>query len=602
MPFGTVLNRGEARSSAPGGPDRVHQRDTQRGHVGRLTAEQNPELLHWRANRLLDEMMLGAIDVAASDSVPARALTSPFSARQTATFQNSSTSGARYAANERQQLVGDEQQQDRSRDPYISSERQQSLASDPLAYDRVSDEYAAAQHGEERSSMDWDTAAPANYRSVQTDIVRAQAGSVQSGDSVGGYSPTPSPHALPPVHSEQVRTGSGNVNPQTASRLSSSSQVADPHQAHRSAEYAEPASRRTTDDRGPSRTGSAPAATAPQPRNGTEQWLFAAEQRYEQLAARHQATSGGDQSTGYDFDGWSVSDAQQADDLQSRLVTPYSRDNNYEQLPSYSQGATTYPASQKHPQTTVKSGEPPTPATRKKLRSNLLPRMSALDSRAVHQEMAMLQNHIDSTLAAGHESRIRAQHLLEKASTILQGDPSRSAEVDYYLQQVRMIVKRVQETVQWSDLYKRRLRTYLLAWLALSFIFIVSRYLYTEALFSFLGRASGQNPDSLLVYNVVTITTAFFFGAFGGGVGALVNLVRYVRQGYGFFDRKYGLRGLILPLIGALCGLVLCAVFGVVYALLGIEPPTSLWFGLIPALLAMLLGASQEYFYGTVAP
>ncbi|MCB0107912.1 MAG: hypothetical protein KDE53_18450, partial [Caldilineaceae bacterium] len=113
-------------------------------------------------------MMLGAIDVAASDSVPARALTSPFSARQistrqTATFQNSSTSDARYSANERQQLVGDEQQPDRSRDPYISSERQRSLASDPLvsdplasdplASDRVSDEYAAAQHGEERSSM-----------------------------------------------------------------------------------------------------------------------------------------------------------------------------------------------------------------------------------------------------------------------------------------------------------------------------------------------------------------------------------------------------------------------------------------------------------------
>ncbi|MCB0122733.1 MAG: hypothetical protein KDE58_10845, partial [Caldilineaceae bacterium] len=108
--------------------------------------------------------------------------------------------------------------------------------------------------------------------------------------------------------------------------------MADPHQAHRSAAYAEPAGRRTTDDRGPSRAGSAPAATASQPRNGTEQWLFAAEQRYEQLAARHQATRGGDQSTGYDFDGWSVSDAQQADDLQSRLVTPYSRDNNFEQL------------------------------------------------------------------------------------------------------------------------------------------------------------------------------------------------------------------------------------------------------------------------------
>ena len=49
------------------------------------TREQNPELLQWRANVLLDEMMLGAVDIAASDTVhtssplarPARNANSP---------------------------------------------------------------------------------------------------------------------------------------------------------------------------------------------------------------------------------------------------------------------------------------------------------------------------------------------------------------------------------------------------------------------------------------------------------------------------------------------------------------------------------------------
>ena len=225
--------------------------------------------------------------------------------------------------------------------------------------------------------------------------------------------------------------------------------------------------------------------------------------------------------------------------------------------------------------------------------------MNVLDSRTVQQEMAMLQNAIESALPVGHESRTRAQHLLQKAHMLVQTDPTHSAEVDYYLQQVRTIMQRAQETVHWSTLYQNRLRTYLLAWLALSVIVILSRYLYAVPLAQWLARLSGQSSSSLLSYNILTITTAFFFGALGGGVGALSTMIQHTRLGQGFFDRKYGLRGLILPIIGALFGLGLCLLFGILYAIFGIDPASNFWFGLLPALLALAAGASQEYLYGT---
>jgi hypothetical protein len=335
----------------------------------------------------------------------------------------------------------------------------------------------------------------------------------------------------------------------------------------------------------------------PQARHGTEQWLFAAEQRYQQLAARRQTAAV--TAPDHEYDGWSMTAAPTANepyDHYSVMASPYSHENQYERRSTHSVPPT---ATATAPKAKPLAENASAPTVRKRLRSNLLPRMNALDSRTAQQEMAMLQNSIETMLPGSHESRVRARHLLEKAHTILLDDPARSAEVEYYLQQVRMIVQRVQEAAHWSQLYQRRLRTYLFAWLALSIVVILSRYLYAAPLENWLAHISGQSSSNLWIYNILTLITAFFFGALGGGSGALLNLVRHTQMGFGFFDRKYGLRGLILPLIGALSGLVFCVIFGIGYALLGLEPTSNLWFGLVPALLALALGASQEYLYGT---
>ncbi len=495
-------------------------------HSAKILAEQNPELLHWRANVLLDEMMLGAIDLAASDSVPARAL----SPRQ---------AGSGYSTT-----------------------------------DRGSGPRRDAGHTIVDKAADFDE--PAAYRTGQS---RQPSG--------------PSADAQ----------GSTKLDPQGSARPWQSSSTDYP-----SATQARQPS--TTDTvgspKGVPRAGasSTKEGERPKPANGTEQWLFAAEQRYEQLAARRQASQGAaPTAVGYEYDGWSVASEPTAPQDYGVSAVPYNnRENIHNPVPSYTppNGSVAAISSSS---TLLNGGGVSTgiasTSGRKSLRSNLLPRMNALDSRTVQQEMAMLQNAIESALPVGHESRTRAQHLLQKAHVLVQTDPGRSAEVDYYLQQVRTIMQRAQESVHWSTLYQNRLRTYLLAWLALSIIVILSRYLYAFSLTQWLARLSGQSGSTLLSYNILTIATAFFFGALGGGVGALFTMIQHSRLGQGFFDRKYGLRGLILPLIGALFGLGLCLLFGIFYTIVGVDPASSFWFGLLPALLALAAGASQEYLYGT---
>lgn len=433
--------------------------------------DQNPDLLHWRANVLLDEMMLGAVDIAADESTRPRLAPTPPQQRPPAAEPLAPTAEPR--------AVDDG-------DPYQWAERR------AAAY--------VANTGHPR-----------------------------------GYDEADSSQA--------------------------------PRAAHERAAPAAVPSRGTPEPKPPG--------------NGTEQWLFAAEQRYQQLAVRRQAASTANAT--YEYDGWSAAPDYGLETHEASLSAVVPKYPAPAEAPM-SARATAQPVVAKNP-------------TRGK-RSNLLPRMSAADVHSIQQEMGMLQSAIEEVLPAGHESRERSQHLLQKAHAILQQDATRSAEVDYYLQQVRTIVQRVQETAHWSNLYRSRLQTYLWGWLVLSTLVILGRYLYQGALMDWLGGATATGDASLYAYNLLTAISAFFAGAFGGAAGVLLNLYSHANLEHGFFDRKYGLRGLILPLIGAGVGLLLCLVFGLLYYVLGIEPADYLLLGLLPALLALVFGFVQEYLYG----
>ncbi len=232
-------------------------------------------------------------------------------------------------------------------------------------------------------------------------------------------------------------------------------------------------------------------------------------------------------------------------------------------------------------------------------RSNLLPRMSAVDDRALHQEIFTLQSELEASLPTQHDAGQRARHLLEKAQNILDNDPMRSAEVDYYLQQVRTIFQRMQQNMQWSNLYRRHLITYLAGWVLLAVIALLTCWLYQPPLENFVANVMRLEANSFAMHTFAMVWSALFAGALGGAGGALANIWLHSWRTEHYFDRKAGLRGLILPLIGALMGVVLALFIGGIAYAVGTNPANSSLLGMAPALLALLFGASQEALYGT---
>lgn len=238
-----------------------------------------------------------------------------------------------------------------------------------------------------------------------------------------------------------------------------------------------------------------------------------------------------------------------------------------------------------------------TVGVRANTRSTLLPRALEVDVDTAAQEIMALSSEIAATLPVGHEAAERTRHLLNKAQNILQSDPSRTAEVDYYLQQVRRIVQRTRQTHTYSAIYQRRLFIYLTAWVAFAIVALLARYLLEDALLTFLENLFWTGRDAPWVKFGPLVFGAFFAGALGGAVSVLLNMRRHAAQEYGYFDRKYGLRGLTLPLLGALFGVVLALLWATVSYFLALDA-ANIWLGALPALVAFFVGFSQEWLYG----
>lgn len=328
-----------------------------------------------------------------------------------------------------------------------------------------------------------------------------------------------------------------------------------------------------------------PAASTGNDAPATQPWILSAEERYRNLAR------------------------QQAPSEPAPAVTPAGNGEDFYEWPEHPRQAAASPASTAdetltaHPRsvrsTAAQFASRAGAVASGAKRSNLLPRLSALDVEAVQREIYTLQNEIDVRLPGSHESNKRAHHLLEKALAILQADPTRSAEVEYYLQQVRTIFQRVQQTIDWSSVYRNRLSVYLSAWTLLALIVLAAAYLYPAQIENNLILYAGFAPGGFALQQVVIATASLMAGALGGAVGIFFSLHHQSRISYGFVDRKFGLRGLILPLIGALVGLGLALLIGTAYYFLGLDPAQSLLLSIIPVLLAFGFGISQELLYGT---
>jgi hypothetical protein len=235
-------------------------------------------------------------------------------------------------------------------------------------------------------------------------------------------------------------------------------------------------------------------------------------------------------------------------------------------------------------------------STRSKYTS-LLPRNAPWDAREMESEIGQLSAVIDRHLPIGYESSRRARYLLDKAAGILADDPDRSAEVDYYLGQVRAIVERVRQAVVWSNLYRRRLSLYLVGWVILSAAYLAAGLLYGSQLAEWFVSLFRLDPEGLLANHLVAAFFAGFAGSLGAAVGLLAGLGR-VGLNHSLVDRKFGLRGLVLPFIGFLAGLLLYALLAGAFWLTGVPAALLDWLTLLPAVLAFLFGLFQEALYG----
>ncbi len=229
----------------------------------------------------------------------------------------------------------------------------------------------------------------------------------------------------------------------------------------------------------------------------------------------------------------------------------------------------------------------------------LLPRSTPWDLHEMEREIAALSDEMVRVLPPGHESARRAHHLLDKAQSIFVAEPQRSAEVDYYLAQVRAIVDRSRQTLQWAGLYRKRLVMYLMAWAILSAVVVAATLIFGSALGARAGSAFGWAAEGWAVNNLGPALLAIYGGALGGALGGLANLQRYLAHGVGFIDRKFSLRGLILPVMGMVAGALLFGMVAGFFRLFGIPLNSSWLLELVPALLAFGLGFAQESIYGT---
>lgn len=311
--------------------------------------------------------------------------------------------------------------------------------------------------------------------------------------------------------------------------------------------------------------------------------------------AHDTATSGNSPISG-------AGDAQHSTDAVSqapRLVSAADRYATADKsgAPSRSDGASTGPVNGAVRRQSASTASTMTVGARASLRSTLLPRNSEVDANVAQHEIDVLLHEVAAVLPPGHEATERSRHLLSKAQTILHSDQSRSAEIEYYLQQVRRILERTQQRKAWSDLYRSRLWTYLVSWTLLALVVLTGIALYRSEFAFLLVASTGASPEAPWIIFAGMTLAAACAGALGAIVGVYAGIARRQRTEHGYFDRKYGLRGLLMPLFGFFFGSLIAIVTATLFHFVGVEPNQSALI-LIPIVIAFAVGLGQESLYG----
>ena len=550
-----LVGQNHANTIDPNGTNPIYQN-------GSAESEESPELLRWRADTLLDEMMLGGVDISAggSSSIEQRAESSSNRTQNTQAYsppppRNGATPG--------------EYDQPPSYSPQQPTKPTQ-LPAEQLRTEHVSTEgaqptdlWAQNQYTLPQPNM------PAGYTHADVHPGNVQEETPRQPPAPGVQQPY-----LQQTHPQNYTNPPGMPSGQNALPNDSSYSQSAPNPSPTSQpEYGQP-------------QYSPPPYNPPPKERPAWNVVSGHANEYLDSVPRHETVR--TNYSGYYPDGNLGSNNSGGYGPSS--AHPNSEHPSYiPQLGPVVQGQASSPFA-----------DPMEVGGRRARTPNLLPRQSQLDMQALKQEMATLQEKVDTALPIGRDLTERAIHLLEKGSNILDNFPNRSAEVSYYVQQVRSILQRAEQRVFWSNIYRKRLSLYLVAWFLLSIVLILSCVLYPQLLASSAASLMGMATSGWVGQHITAFVLTIGASALGSSLGTLINMFRYGQSDHGFFDRKYGLLGLILPIIGVIVGTLGYLVFGIIALILGINPASFFLIALIPATFAFLFGFGQERIYGTV--
>jgi hypothetical protein len=125
--------------------------------------------------------------------------------------------------------------------------------------------------------------------------------------------------------------------------------------------------------------------------------------------------------------------------------------------------------------------------------------------------------------------------------------------------------------------------------------------LYTTTAVEFFTQLFDAPELGLFAQQAPVILAGAFAGALGASLSALFTMQRRSRREHGYFDRKYGLRSLLLPLLGMFFGGLLALLAAIIYIVAEVDPGTQAWAVAVPAVLALVVGFGQEWMYGARA-
>lgn len=225
-----------------------------------------------------------------------------------------------------------------------------------------------------------------------------------------------------------------------------------------------------------------------------------------------------------------------------------------------------------------------------------------IQSRLKKSDLAKLDQEVDSlyektvAIASGEKEANIAFEALRRARQMLLKEPEQFAEAEYLVQQVRSMLRRVEQSNTWGAYYGPRLLAYQLVCLVafgfLAWISIIPNNVFLSWLTMVLNVQAGTPSYNMAMLLLSTLA----WGAIGGVTSALWSLHYHISLARDY-DRVENLWYLAQPLMGMVLGGIVFLIMSAGFLVVNVDlsnQDTALGAKLLPAAIALVVGFRQS--------